>query len=474
MIEIKDKSGKLIDSLVQWDLNQTIYIHGSNLTSAPLVHFANGETERAYTVTSTLESGAIKVTIPNAILRSNRRIYVYVYTYDSNTLVGNTVEIAHIDVKAKTRPDDYIFNEDYPGINMTILNQQVRNLMTREAQITKDINELKAQSTSTIGNLANVTGRVGSAEIAINNLKESVNIINGKDTGSIAKAVSDALASAKSYADNVVYDWAKASTKPSYSKTEVGLSNVTNDKQMKGLASGTTQNHVVVFGADGYTVKDGGYTIESSVPKNAVFTDTTYKVFDGAQYSQDGTAGLVPAPSTGTPNRVLTSGGTFVQDKLSLEVTPNDESLRISVSSLISGTANADVASATKTKCGLMSASDKQKLDNLGDTYATKEELSKQGTSVLLAVVDASEDWQSVSLTEDLSNYRYISLVSKSNSSNSICGCTTVPTSLFLLCNSTDDTLQALTEKAAYYADDLCVELYVGDDTRKAELYGII
>lgn len=62
------------------------------------------------------------------------------------------------------------------------------------------------------------------------------------------------------------------------SKSNVGLSNVTNDKQIKGLSTGTTDNHVIVFGADGYTVKDSGFTIGKSVPSNAVFTDTKYAV----------------------------------------------------------------------------------------------------------------------------------------------------------------------------------------------------
>lgn len=54
------------------------------------------------------------------------------------------------------------------------------------------------------------------------------------------------------------------------------LENVTNDRQIKGLAEGTTENHILVFGNDGYTVKDSGYTIQSNVPADAKFTDTTY------------------------------------------------------------------------------------------------------------------------------------------------------------------------------------------------------
>lgn len=52
-----------------------------------------------------------------------------------------------------------------------------------------------------------------------------------------------------------------------------------------GAATGTTENHVVTFGADGKTIKDSGYTIASNVPSNAKFTDTTYTV---ATASKDG------------------------------------------------------------------------------------------------------------------------------------------------------------------------------------------
>ena len=59
-----------------------------------------------------------------------------------------------------------------------------------------------------------------------------------------------------------------------HTASEVGLSNVTNNAQVKGLASGTTSGHVVTWGADGYTVADSGYTIAKSVPANALFTDS--------------------------------------------------------------------------------------------------------------------------------------------------------------------------------------------------------
>ena len=108
-----------------------------------------------------------------------------------------------------------------------------------------------------------------------------------------------------------VYDWAKAATKPEYNKSEVGLGNLTNDKQIKGNASDTVEDHVVVWGADGYSVKDSGFTIAANVPADAKFTDTTYVAFVGATESKAGAAGLVPAPVSGEEEKFLKGDGTW-------------------------------------------------------------------------------------------------------------------------------------------------------------------
>lgn len=70
---------------------------------------------------------------------------------------------------------------------------------------------------------------------------------------------------------------------PTYTSSSVGLGNVTNDKQVKGLSTGTTENHIVTWGANGYTVKDSGYTIATSVPSDAKFTDTTSTLVVGSK-----------------------------------------------------------------------------------------------------------------------------------------------------------------------------------------------
>lgn len=65
-----------------------------------------------------------------------------------------------------------------------------------------------------------------------------------------------------------------------------------------------------------YIASDGtatalSYSIEKSVPSNAVFTDTTYSAFSGANGSTAGTSGLVPAPTVTDNVKFLKGDGTW-------------------------------------------------------------------------------------------------------------------------------------------------------------------
>lgn len=68
-----------------------------------------------------------------------------------------------------------------------------------------------------------------------------------------------------------VYAWAKEKNKPSYSLEELGLENVENtadaDKNVKYATSAGSANNAA---------KVNGHTVESNVPSDAKFTDTTY------------------------------------------------------------------------------------------------------------------------------------------------------------------------------------------------------
>lgn len=65
-------------------------------------------------------------------------------------------------------------------------------------------------------------------------------------------------------------------------------------------------------GGDADTVN--GHTVQSNVPKNAKFTDTTYSVFKGATSSAAGSSGLVPAPASGKTNQLMGSAGSWVDE----------------------------------------------------------------------------------------------------------------------------------------------------------------
>ena len=88
-------------------------------------------------------------------------------------------------------------------------------------------------------------------------------------------------------------------------KTAFDLNNVTNDAQVKGLASGTTAGNIVVWGADGYTVADGGSTTQFATAAQGALADTALQPDDISFGSYDstkshsvatlGTDGKVPA-----------------------------------------------------------------------------------------------------------------------------------------------------------------------------------
>lgn len=107
----------------------------------------------------------------------------------------------------------------------------------------------------------------------------------GDGMNELVQNLEDKLAEIREMAENSVVTGVKGSNELTYRKGNVnlgtddfGLGNVTNHAQVRGLITGTTENHVLTWGPNGYIVKDSGYTIQSDVPENAVFTDTTYDV----------------------------------------------------------------------------------------------------------------------------------------------------------------------------------------------------
>ena len=140
-----------------------------------------------------------------------------------------------------------------------------------------------------------------------------------------------------------VYSWAKASSKPTYTKSEVGLGNVDNTadsaKSVKYATSAGSANSVAWGNVSGkpstyythpsYTAKASGLykvTVDATGHVSATTAVTkaditglgipgsdtnTWIAFKGATTSAAGTAGYAPAPAAGAANRYLRSDGTW-------------------------------------------------------------------------------------------------------------------------------------------------------------------
>ena len=66
-----------------------------------------------------------------------------------------------------------------------------------------------------------------------------------------------------------------------------------------------------IDGAGSDAATANGHTVESNVPADAKFTDTTYPVFTGATASENGTTGLVPEPTIEDADKYLCGDGTW-------------------------------------------------------------------------------------------------------------------------------------------------------------------
>lgn len=127
-VTITDKNGNIINKLTQWDSNVSLYIHGLNLSYSPVVHFSNKDSTKSYAVGSTLDNGVIKTAVPNVLLEESQQITIHIYTYDTDTKEGRTIEVLKLSVEPKKKPDDYIYTENIEVVNVVALNNQIKDL----------------------------------------------------------------------------------------------------------------------------------------------------------------------------------------------------------------------------------------------------------------------------------------------------------------------------------------------------------
>lgn len=194
-----DNLGKPIEYLTQWDLNQTIYLRDLGFTKAPVVHFCNANSSFAYTVESTLSSGVLQVSVPNILLQEDLKIFAYVYKYENSNSEGTTLHLAQIPVRAKVRPQDYVFTENIDGINIVQLSADVKALQSQVKQIQTDMKNLRgdiqinqnsidqlrsdnAQYNAAIVNIQSELEKVPTSAVLENGVLKFQTVINGVTT----------------------------------------------------------------------------------------------------------------------------------------------------------------------------------------------------------------------------------------------------------------------------------------------------
>lgn len=99
-----------VDPLFQWDINQTLKIHGLSLASDPKIHFSTEVLNGAIVRQATRDSkGIITVKIPNSLLQKPYKIDVFVCVYEGETF--QSLYKMSISVNARKRPFDYTLED---------------------------------------------------------------------------------------------------------------------------------------------------------------------------------------------------------------------------------------------------------------------------------------------------------------------------------------------------------------------------
>lgn len=150
------------------------------------------------------------------------------------------------------------------------------------------------------------------------------------------------------------------------------------DGAVTGPAS-ATDAHVATFnGTSGKVIQDSGFTIGTSVPSNAVFTDTTYTNGDGLTLS--GTTFAANFPSSGTPAALGTASNgsaTTVARSDHIHAKPSYGNINTS------GAITSDTAVANGDKIVVTDSSNSSKLIRTGITFdgsTTTKALTPKGT----------------------------------------------------------------------------------------------
>lgn len=165
----------------------------------------------------------------------------------------------------------------------------------------------------------------------------------------------------------IAYDHSQQAHAPSNAEANVqsdwSVSDTGSDAYIKNKPTSLPAN-----GGNSSTVN--GHTVQTDVPANAIFTDTKPVTMKGATASEAGSAGYVPAPASGSNTKYLRGDGTWQ--------TPPDTNTTYGV--------------ATTSSNGLMSSTDKSKLDGIasGANKYTHPSYTAKSSGLYKVTVDST------------------------------------------------------------------------------------
>lgn len=231
-IAIYDINGNPIEKLYQYDTCVKIQIKDLEFENKPIVHFSNKNSEAALAVPmedTEYVGGTLTVEIPYPLLLEDLMIYVYLYTYDTPTKCGRTIHVGNIPVCSKPKPEDYIDNYKWKGINAMDMSNRIYKLevfrdvtyVSEKNQVTEDINNeainreqadinLESQFRMLVTNeesarinadgdlqnkidteTQNRTNADTELQKQITSNKNAINVLNGTGEGSVYKQITD-------------------------------------------------------------------------------------------------------------------------------------------------------------------------------------------------------------------------------------------------------------------------------------------
>lgn len=110
VITLRANNTYTANELFQWDTGRVLSIYGLPLSFAPEIHFANAHMNEAIVKRGTLKDGIVTVKIPNVLLEMATPIKVYVCGREDGEFISYYAFT--IDVKARTKPADFIAEDD--------------------------------------------------------------------------------------------------------------------------------------------------------------------------------------------------------------------------------------------------------------------------------------------------------------------------------------------------------------------------